>query len=282
MMLRSVRAAAGAGLVAGPAHAGDRVDRLDHPELAALLADQPAAHAESLAHLPARYGALPVGHPAAHAALGRELSAGGAPALARRGEDPVARWAASMRPTRWARSSARSIVSLVLVPWIGTQRFAARPGLVPPWPAGFWCWCRTCARSVPRACLPRSRPRVVLAAWLSANLSAVPGELIAYGRRMAINAGKSEVLYTIEGRNSSVAITRWNDGATEIDVNGHVEATTEPYDMKLQRMVGHLPAILHPNGEIGARHRLRRRVSAPARSRATPASSTSRSAKSSR
>jgi spermidine synthase len=55
------------------------------------------------------------------------------------------------------------------------------------------------------------------------------------------------VMYTIEGRNSSVAITKWNDGAIEIDVNGHVEATTETYDMKLQRMVGHLPAVLHPN-----------------------------------
>jgi hypothetical protein len=32
-----------------------------------------------------------------------------------------------------------------------------------------------------------------------------------------------------------------------VAVNGHVEATTEPYDMKLQRMVGHLPALLHPN-----------------------------------
>ncbi|HEY2017298.1 MAG TPA: fused MFS/spermidine synthase, partial [Bryobacteraceae bacterium] len=39
----------------------------------------------------------------------------------------------------------------------------------------------------------------------------------------------------------------WPDGATEVDVNGHVEATTEPYDMRLQRMVGHLPAMLHPN-----------------------------------
>src|SRR5437868_14773232 len=29
-------------------------------------------------------------------------------------------------------------------------------------------------------------------------------------------------------RNSSVAISKWPDGATEVDVNGHVEATTEP------------------------------------------------------
>ena len=90
---------------------------------------------------------------------------------------------------------------------------------------------------------------VMMAAWLSSTLSAVPGHLIAYGRRMAVNAGHSEVLYTIEGRNSSVAITRWNDGAIEIDVNGHVEATSEPYDMKLQRMVGHLPGVLHPNAK---------------------------------
>ena len=140
------------------------------------------------------------------------------------------------------------LVSLVLIPWIGTQNsqrvlvWAALAGgiliLVP--------YVRAQRSTSVSAALAAS---VVLAAWLSANLSAVPGELIAYGRRMAINAGRSEVLYTIEGRNSSVAITRWNDGATEIDVNGHVEATTEPYDMKLQRMVGHLPGILHPTAK---------------------------------
>ena len=81
----------------------------------------------------------------------------------------------------------------------------------------------------------------------SLDLDPIPGELIAYGRRMAINAGKIASPHTAEGINSSVAITQWNDGAIEVDVNGHVEATTEPYDMKLQRMVGHLAALLHPN-----------------------------------
>ena len=75
----------------------------------------------------------------------------------------------------------------------------------------------------------------------------IPGELIAYGRRMAINKGDSTILYTKEGRNSSVAISRWNNGTVYVNVNGHVEATTEIFDMKLQRMVGHLPALLHPN-----------------------------------
>ena len=88
---------------------------------------------------------------------------------------------------------------------------------------------------------------IIFSGFLIRDLDPIPGELIAYGRRMAISSGKSTVLYTKEGINSSVAITQWNDGAIEVDVNGHVEATTEPYDMKLQRMVGHLAALLHPN-----------------------------------
>jgi spermidine synthase len=138
------------------------------------------------------------------------------------------------------------VVSLALVPWIGTldsQRAmlwaAAASGVLMLWP-----YVRATKSTGLAAGLAAA---VVVAAWMSSNMEAVPGQLIAYGRRMVINSGKSEVLYTIEGRNSSVAITKWNDGATEIDVNGHVEATTEVYDMKLQRMVGHLPAILHPN-----------------------------------
>jgi spermidine synthase len=63
---------------------------------------------------------------------------------------------------------------------------------------------------------------------------------------MDFNAGQSQILYTAEGINSSVAISRWSSGAIYVNVNGHVEATTELYDMKLQRMVGHLPALLHP------------------------------------
>jgi spermidine synthase len=80
---------------------------------------------------------------------------------------------------------------------------------------------------------------------LAFNVHAVPGKLIAYGRKMAISSGN--VVYTREGINSSVAISQWPDGAWEVDVNGHVEATTEPYDMKLQRSVGHLPGVLHPH-----------------------------------
>ncbi|HTX34117.1 MAG TPA: fused MFS/spermidine synthase [Bryobacteraceae bacterium] len=138
------------------------------------------------------------------------------------------------------------VVSLMLIPWIGTQD-SQRLLLVLS--AGS-AWLLL----VPYVWEHRSKPAAVglAASMLGAGLLVggvhmVPGELIAYGRKMAINQGRAKVLYVVEGRNSSVAITQWNDGATEIDVNGHVEATTETYDMKLQRMVGHLPALLHPN-----------------------------------
>jgi spermidine synthase len=79
--------------------------------------------------------------------------------------------------------------------------------------------------------------------WLTANVSGVPGMLIAYGRRIMISSSSSKLLYAGEGMNSSIAITQWNDGAVQFHVSGKVEASTEPYDMRLQRMLGHMPAL---------------------------------------
>ncbi len=136
-------------------------------------------------------------------------------------------------------------VSLVLLPWIGSQD-TERLLLVVAALSGAVALVPTLKKSTMgmiglAACLGLS----ALFAW---NIDPIPGDLIAYGRRMAGNKGQSEILYVKEGRNSSVAISRWtSDGAIYVNVNGHVEATTEIYDMKLQRMVGHLPALLHPN-----------------------------------
>jgi spermidine synthase len=137
-------------------------------------------------------------------------------------------------------------VSLILIPWIGTQNservllllsaVGAVIALVP--------YISQKKSADVAAWLTAS---LVLSGFLAWNVDAVPGRLIAYGRKMPLNINSSQVLDVVEGRNSSIAITQWSDGATEIDVNGHVEATTEIYDMKLQRMVGHLPALLHPN-----------------------------------
>jgi spermidine synthase len=137
-------------------------------------------------------------------------------------------------------------VSLILIPWIGTQQTqrlmivlsgaSALLTLIP--------YIRD-RRSIAMAVTLTAS--LVIAIRLASGLAPVPGELIAYGRRMPLNVGQSQILYTAEGRNSSVAISQWYNGAVYVNVNGHVEATTEIYDMKLQRMVGHLPGILHPN-----------------------------------
>jgi len=87
---------------------------------------------------------------------------------------------------------------------------------------------------------------LALTGWMASAAPGVPGELIAYGRRVATNFGQSQILYTGEGRNASIAISQWNDGAIQFHVSGKVEASTEPFDMRLQRMLGHLPALLHP------------------------------------
>jgi spermidine synthase len=137
-------------------------------------------------------------------------------------------------------------VSLALIPWIGTRdsqrvllAVSAVAGLIVLIPYLRRHWSTQAA-----AWLTAS---TAVAVFLMVNVDAVPGELIAYGRQMEINQGKSTILYTAEGRNSSVAISRWQNGAIYVNVNGHVEATTEIYDMKLQRMVGHLPGLIHPN-----------------------------------
>src|SRR5205085_7403750 len=48
--------------------------------------------------------------------------------------------------------------------------------------------------------------------------------------------------------NSSVAVTTLNtSGATQFHLSGKVEASTLPQDMRLQRMLAHLPALVHPH-----------------------------------
>src|SRR5437773_10791473 len=47
--------------------------------------------------------------------------------------------------------------------------------------------------------------------------------------------------------NSSVAVTLIEDGVRNFHVSGKIEASSEPQDMRLQRMLGHIPALVHPN-----------------------------------
>ena len=167
-------------------------------------------------------------------------------AVASPGQDPGRLVGAVYAANTFGAIVGALAVSLVLVPWIGTQQsqrvllvLSAVSALVVLVPH-----VRGSTSRAPRACLAAS---IVLAGLLTWSVAPIPGELVAYGRKMLLQTGASTILYTAEGRNSSAAITQWNDGSIGLGVNGHVQASNITYDMKLQRMVGHLPALLHPN-----------------------------------
>ncbi len=86
-----------------------------------------------------------------------------------------------------------------------------------------------------------------VALLLAVALPGTPWKLIGFGRRLPSTTGNWKLLYTTDGMNSSIAYSKWEDNTTYFHVTGKVEASTEPQDMSLQRMLGHLPAILHTN-----------------------------------
>jgi spermidine synthase len=75
---------------------------------------------------------------------------------------------------------------------------------------------------------------------------AVPGRLIAYGR--SVNSWESikRFLYLAEGATASVAVTEGVAGAKQFHIAGKVEASDMDIDMRLERMLGHVPALVHP------------------------------------
>ena len=90
----------------------------------------------------------------------------------------------------------------------------------------------------------------VVAAGLVWTVSEVPWQMIAYGRRIApILRGleltaEAKPLFLGEGMNSSVVITD-RENQRFFYVSGKSEASTAILDMRLQRIMGHLPALVH-------------------------------------
>jgi spermidine synthase len=81
--------------------------------------------------------------------------------------------------------------------------------------------------------------------WLAHSVPATPGDLIAHGRRVLSREGHYTLVYEGEGMNSSVAVTLIDGGVRNFHVSGKIEASSEPQDMRLQRMLGHIPALVH-------------------------------------
>jgi spermidine synthase len=80
----------------------------------------------------------------------------------------------------------------------------------------------------------------------------LPGLLVAYGRFTATKQGQGEVLYMGEGLASSVAVTRLGNGILSYHNAGKVQASSDPEDMRLQRMLGHFTTLVpaHPKSVL--------------------------------
>jgi spermidine synthase len=76
---------------------------------------------------------------------------------------------------------------------------------------------------------------------------AVPGDLVAYGRYAATWVGLSNVIYVDEGLNAFVAVSETSNGVRNYHNAGKVQASSEPQDMRLQRMLGHFTHLIPAN-----------------------------------
>ncbi len=138
--------------------------------------------------------------------------------------------------------------SLLLIAWAGSQRaqqilagLSAAAGLLLLLPL----WTR-------RAAVPAGLAVAVLAVLSMGGVPPVADVLIAYGRYAATWVGKGEIVYAAEGMNSSVAVSRFSNGAMMFHVAGKIQASNIPRDMRLQRMLGHLTTLTnaHPRSVL--------------------------------
>jgi spermidine synthase len=161
----------------------------------------------------------------------------------------------------YAANTAGAIVgaivfSMVLIPWLGTQdsqriliALSAIGGLIL-----FIHWRRPL-----HSRMTWSVVSVVLAVVLIWNVSEIPWQAVAFGRRVASTlrayqlypaaraTASTKVLYRGEGINTSIVIAESDGGQRAYYVNGKSQASNARLDMRLQRMLGHLPALIHPH-----------------------------------
>jgi spermidine synthase len=158
------------------------------------------------------------------------------------------------------------VTSFILIPWIGTSHteqvliivsaLSALLMLEPSFAAKATAEHAKAAEQGNAAISARSAVMgtVVLAiAMVSAGLLArsvheLPGLLVAYGRFAATRVGQANVIYVGEGLNASVAVSELSNGVRNYHNAGKVQASSEPQDMRLQRMLGHLTTLIpeHP------------------------------------
>jgi spermidine synthase len=142
--------------------------------------------------------------------------------------------------------------SLVLVAWIGTQH-AQQVLIVTSLVAALLvlAWGVVDQESMSSTAQWATTGGLVAAAGLAVVLARtvpeVPGVLIAYGRYTATRSGQDQIIYKDEGMMASVAVSRMPNGVLNYHNAGKIQASSQPEDMRLQRMLGHLTTLVHPS-----------------------------------
>jgi spermidine synthase len=139
--------------------------------------------------------------------------------------------------------------SLILVAWIGSQRsqqlliiLAALSAL---FASGATAFGVESGKKLSKYALTVS---ILLIAGYSELLIAMvqplPARLVQYGRFANVRGATNRSIFVGEGMMASVAVSELPDGIRNYHNAGKVQASSDPADMRLQRMLGHLTTIL--------------------------------------
>src|SRR6185436_13589303 len=72
----------------------------------------------------------------------------------------------------------------------------------------------------------------------------LPARLVQYGRFATTRGASNRSIYVGEGLTASVAVSDLPDGIRNYHNAGKVQASSDPADMRLQRMLGHLTTLV--------------------------------------
>ena len=72
----------------------------------------------------------------------------------------------------------------------------------------------------------------------------LPGHFVAYGRFMPTRGANAKIVYMAEGVTAAIAVSDMPDGTRNYHNAGKVQASSDPVDMRLQRMLGHLTTLI--------------------------------------
>jgi spermidine synthase len=172
-------------------------------------------------------------------------------AVARKGQDP-GRLVGGVYASNTVGAIVGSVVaSLILVYWFGSQRaqqvlmiVSGVSGLLLLAPAELSSTSGTKAlRWVAPVALVIA---LGAAAFFIRTVPKIPGILVAYGRYAATWMGQEgDIFYVGEGLSSSVAVSRFgSNNIMNYHNAGKVQASSQPQDMRLQRMLGHFTTLV--------------------------------------